>query len=47
VPDADAYRLMVEEVSSVIDGGVGFVVPLDETRATAAVVDAAFRCAGG
>jgi D-xylose 1-dehydrogenase (NADP+, D-xylono-1,5-lactone-forming) len=41
----DAYRLMVEEVSSVISGGPGWVVPLAESRATAAVLDACFASA--
>ena len=41
VPAADAYRLMVEEVSSVLTGGPGWVLPLTESRQTAAVLDAA------
>ena len=41
VPAVDAYRLMVEEVSSVIRGGAGWVLPLEESRQTAAVLDAA------
>ncbi|MDP9497186.1 MAG: Gfo/Idh/MocA family oxidoreductase [Actinomycetota bacterium] len=41
VPAADPYRLMVEEVSSVLSGGPGWVLPLAESRATAAVLDAA------
>jgi predicted dehydrogenase len=41
VPAVDAYRLMVEEVSSVIRGGPGWVLPLEESRQTAAVLDAA------
>jgi xylose dehydrogenase (NAD/NADP) len=41
VPAADAYRLMVEEVSSVLRGGPGWVLPLEESRQTAAVLDAA------
>jgi predicted dehydrogenase len=44
-PGADAYRLMVEEVSSVLSGGPGWVVPLAESRATAAVLDACFESA--
>jgi predicted dehydrogenase len=47
VPATDAYRVMVEEVSSVIAGGDGWVVPLAESRATAAVIDACFAAAGG
>ena len=42
VPAANAYRLMVEEVSSVIEGAGGWVVPLAESIATAATLDAAF-----
>ena len=42
VPDTDAYRVMVEEVSAAIRGDDAFVVPLAESRATAAVIDAAF-----
>ena len=45
VPAADAYRLMVEEVSSVLAGGPGWVLPLQESRDTAAVLDAAFASA--
>ena len=41
VPAVDAYRLMVEEVSSVLRGGPGWVLPLEESRQTAAVLDAA------
>jgi xylose dehydrogenase (NAD/NADP) len=41
VPAVNAYRLMVEEVSSVIRGGPGWVLPLEESRQTAAVLDAA------
>ena len=44
-PGVDAYRVMVEEVSSVIDGGAGWVVPLSESRATAVVLDACFASA--
>ena len=36
----DAYRLMVEQVSSVLSGGPGWVLPLEESRQTAAVLDA-------
>ncbi|MDQ1684301.1 MAG: hypothetical protein QOC82_1038 [Frankiaceae bacterium] len=45
VPAADAYQLMVEEVSAVIDGGDGWLLPLPESRATAAVLDACFAAA--
>ncbi len=41
VPATDAYRVMVEEVSSVLRGGPGWVLPLSESRDTAAVLDAA------
>jgi predicted dehydrogenase len=45
VPAADPYRLMVEEVSAAVSGEGAFVVPLAETRAVAAVIDAALACA--
>jgi hypothetical protein len=45
VPAADAYAVMVEEVSSVLRGGPGWVLPLAESRSTAAVLDAAFASA--
>jgi hypothetical protein len=32
---------MVEEMSSVLQGGPGWVLPLGESRETAAVIDAA------
>ena len=41
VAPTDAYRVMVEEVSSVLRGGPGWVLPLAESRQTAAVLDAA------
>jgi predicted dehydrogenase len=44
-PAADAYAVMVEEVSSVLRGGPGWVLPLAESRQTAAVLDAAFASA--
>lgn len=40
VPAVDAYRVMVEEVSSVLTGGPGWVLPLEQSRQTAAVLDA-------
>ena len=43
----DAYRLMVEEVSSVLTGGPGWVLPLAQSRQTAAVLDAARASAAG
>ena len=45
VPAVDAYRLMVQECSSVLRGGPGWVLPLEESRQTAAVIDAAFASA--
>ena len=39
VPAVDAYRVMVEEMSSVIEGGPGWVLPLQESRKTAAALD--------
>jgi predicted dehydrogenase len=45
VPATDPYRLMVEEVSSVLRGGPGWLLPLEESRQTAAVLDAAFASA--
>ncbi len=47
VAATDAYRLMVEEVSSVIRGGPGWTLPLAESRATAVVLDAARASAAG
>lgn len=41
VPATDAYRVMVEEVSSVLRGGPGWVLPVAQSRAVAAVLDAA------
>ena len=45
VPAVDAYQLMVGEVSSVLRGGPGWVLPLAESRQGAAVLDAAFTSA--
>lgn len=45
VPATDAYRLMVEQTSAVIEGRPGWVVPLADSRATATVLDAAFASA--
>lgn len=39
VPATDAYRLMVEEVSSVIAGEPGWVLPLEESLQCAQVLD--------
>ena len=41
VPAADPYVRMIEEVSSVLRGGSGWVLPVEESRQTAAVLDAA------
>ena len=38
----DPYRVMVEEVSGAVRGGSGWTLPLSESLATAAVLDAAF-----
>ena len=46
VPASDPYRLMVEQVSAAMRGEPAYVVPLHESRAVAAVVDAAFESAG-
>lgn len=46
VPAVDAYRLMVEEFSAVLGGGAGWVLPLEESRQTAAVLDAGFASLG-
>ena len=45
VPAANAYALMVEQVSAAIEGREGWVVPLAESRTVAAVLDAAFESA--
>jgi len=45
VPAVDAYAVMVEEVSSALRGGPGWVLPIAESRQTAAVLDAAFASA--
>jgi xylose dehydrogenase (NAD/NADP) len=45
VPAVDAFAVMVEEVSSAVRGGPGWVLPVAESRQTAAVLDAAFASA--
>ncbi|HVE63784.1 MAG TPA: Gfo/Idh/MocA family oxidoreductase [Mycobacteriales bacterium] len=45
VAAADPYRLMVEEVSSAVTGGPGWVLPLAESHRCAQVLDAAFESA--
>jgi len=44
-PAVDPYRVMVEEVSGALRGGTGWTLPLSESLATAAVLDAAFASA--
>jgi predicted dehydrogenase len=44
-PAVDPYRLMVEEMSGALRGGTAWVLPLTESLATAAVLDAAFASA--
>jgi len=39
VPPADAYQVMVEEMSSVLVGGPGWLLPLADSRETAACLD--------
>ena len=39
VPGADAYRIMVEEVSSDLTGGPGWVLPVEQSLQTAVVLD--------
>ena len=45
VPAVDAYRLMIEEMSSVLAGGPGWLLPLGQSRDCAAVLDACFSSA--
>lgn len=45
VPATDPYRVMVEEVSRAARGEPAYVVALTDSRATAAVLDAAFASA--
>ena len=47
VPASNAYQVMVEEVSSVIRGGPGWVLPLTESQLTAAVLDQIRAAASG
>jgi len=46
VPAVDTYRRMVEEVSSALSGGPGWLLPLAQSRQTAAVLDACRASAG-
>jgi predicted dehydrogenase len=41
LPPADPYRLMVQEFGSVLRGAAGWVLPVAQSRQTAAVLDAA------
>ncbi len=45
VEPANAYQLMVAEMSSVLSGGPGWLLPLPESRDIAAVLDACFASA--
>jgi D-xylose 1-dehydrogenase (NADP+, D-xylono-1,5-lactone-forming) len=45
VPAADPYVQMLREVGSVLRGGEGWALPLEESRRTAAVLDACFASA--
>jgi predicted dehydrogenase len=49
VEATDAYRVMVEEMGAVVEGRPGWVLPLEQSRQTASVLDAAFASgrAGG
>jgi predicted dehydrogenase len=47
VPAENAYRVMLEEVSSVIAGGPGWVLPLEQSRLTAAALDQIRAAAAG
>jgi predicted dehydrogenase len=42
ITDTDAYRVILEDVSAAIRGEDAYVVPLSDSRAVAAVIDAAF-----
>jgi predicted dehydrogenase len=45
VSDTDSYRVMLQQVSAAIRGDDAYVLPLSESRAIAAVIDAAFASA--
>lgn len=45
IPSANAYQIMVEEVSSALRGGPGWVLPLERSRATAVLIDACLTSA--
>jgi len=46
IPGANAYQIMVEEVSSALLGGSGWLLPLERSRATAVLIDACLTSAG-
>lgn len=46
IPAANAYQIMLEEVSSAVHGGPGWVLPLARSRATAVLIDACRTSAG-
>jgi predicted dehydrogenase len=45
IPPANAYQIMVEEVSSAVRGGPGWLLPLERSRATAVLIDACLTSA--
>ena len=45
VPATDSYRLMVEDVSTAVQGGPAYLLPVRESLETARVIDAAFAAA--
>jgi predicted dehydrogenase len=47
IPPTDAYRVMVEETSAVIERRPGWVLPVGESVATARILDAIFAAARG
>jgi predicted dehydrogenase len=46
IPSANAYQIMVEEVSSALRGGPGWLLPLARSRCTAVLIDACLTSAG-
>ncbi len=47
LPATDAYRVMVEETSAVIEGRPGWVLPVGESIETSRILDAIFDAARG
>jgi predicted dehydrogenase len=45
IPAANAYQIMVEEVSSAVRGGPGWLLPVERSRATAVLIDACLTSA--